>query len=272
MRFRPFHLLVYLAFLLLIIYVFAPYIWLLTASFSTGANLTVRIPRHPTLANFVHVFTGQTFRWVGNSLLISVSATVGSIIVATPGGYALSRGTFRGRPTLMYAIILMRVIPATLVIVPLYGMFLATHLLDTYFGLILVYIAVSVPLNLWIMKGAADSIPRELEEAAEIDGGSRLRILRSVIFPLMGPGVGAAAVMSFMGAWGDFLLPLILLSNAKKYPISVGLFTAFGINGVVNYSELATLCLVYIVPIIAIYFSVGQAFSRGFGSIGIAEK
>ena len=272
MSFKPFHVVVYLAFLILIVYVFAPYIWLFTASLSIGANLSVKIPGHPTFANFAHVFTGRTLRWVVNSLLISVLATVGSIVVATPGGYALSRGTFRGRPTLMYAIILMRVIPATLIIVPLYGMFLVTHLLNTYFGLILVYIAVSVPLNLWITKGAADAIPRELEEAAEIDGASRLRILSSIVFPLMRPGVGAAAVMSFMGAWSDFLLPLIVFSDDKKYPIAVGLFTAFGINGEVNYSQLATLCLIYIIPIVVIYFSVGRAFSRGFGSIGVAEK
>jgi multiple sugar transport system permease protein len=263
---------VYLLFILLLLYVFAPYLWLFTAAFSPAPNLEVEIPKNPTLMNFIRVFTGRTLRWILNSLIISFSVTLLSILATTPGGYALSRGTFKGKSTLMYGIILSRVIPGTLIVVPLYSMLFLFRLLDTHLGLIMVYVGGTIPLNLWIMKGAIDSIPRELEEAAEIDGASRMKILTYVIFPLIRPGLGAVSIMSFMAAWSGFLLPLILLNSDKKYPISVGLFTAFGIYGEVDYSLLATLCLVYMAPIIIIYLAVRSSFASGLASIGTIGK
>ena len=264
--------LVYTLFLLLLIYLFAPYIWLFTAAISQAANLEVKLPKAPTLKHFVSAFSGQTLRWIGNSLFISGAVTVLSILVTMPGGYALSRTTFRGKGTLMYGIILTRVIPTTLIIVPIYSLLFVFRLLDTHAGLILVYVAITTPLNLWIMKGAVDSIPIEVEGSAEIDGASRLRILTSIVFPLVRPGLGAIGVLSFMAAWGGFIMPLILLHSDKKYPISVGLYTAFGLYGEIDYSLLATMCLIYMAPIIVIYLTLARSFSKGLGSIGTVEK
>ena len=263
---------VYVAFLSLLVYVFAPYLWLIFASLSPKANLQLRLPDKVTLENFAEAFSGLTLRWIRNSFVLSLSVTLINVLVTTPGGYALSRGSFRGKSVLMYGIILTRIIPTTLIIVPLYGIMLGLRLLDTYTGLILVEAGVAVPFSLWIMKGAIDAVPLELEEAAEIDGASRLRILFSLILPLVAPGLGAVSVMSFVGAWGGFVMPLILLSTTSKYPISVGVFTAFGVQGEVDFANLATLCLSYMLPVIILYLTLGSYFQRGLGTLGSGDR
>ena len=263
---------VYLAFALLLIYVFAPYLWLIFTSLSTQANLQLRFPAQPTLDNLVEAFTGQTLRWTRNSLVIASSTTVLALAVSMTGGYALSRGTFRGKMTLMYGIILTRVIPSTLIIVPLFGMMLALGLLDSHIGLILVYVGITTPFNLWIMKGTIDAVPIELEEAAQLDGASRFKILGAVILPLILPGLGAVGVLSFDAAWGGFILPLVLLSSDDKYPVSVGLFSAYGLDEDVDFPRLATMCLVYMSPVIILYFTVGAYFRKGLASIGGSDR
>jgi len=263
---------VYLAFAVLLIYVFAPYLWLIFTSLSTQANLRLRLPAQPTFDNLRAAFTGQTLRWTRNSLLIAGSTTVLALAASVTGGYALSRGTFRGKATLMYAIILTRVIPSTLIIVPVFGMMLALGLLDTHFGLILVYVGITTPFNLWIMKGSIDAVPVELEEAAQLDGATRLKILRAVVLPLIVPGIGAVGVLSFDAAWGGFIMPLVLLSSTDRYPVSVGLFTAFGLDEDVDFPKLATMCLIYMLPVIVLYFTVGAYFRKGLASIGGGDR
>jgi multiple sugar transport system permease protein len=151
-------------------------------------------------------------------------------------------------------------------------MMLALRLLDTHIGLILVYVGMTAPFNLWIMKGAIDSVPLELEEAAQIDGASRLKILRTVVLPLIFPGLGTVGVLSFVAAWGGFILPLVLLSSGDKYPVSVGIFSAFGLDDEVDFAQLATMCIVYMLPVIILYLTVGNYFRKGLASIGAGDR
>lgn len=263
---------VYLAFAALLFYVFAPYLWLIFTALSTQANLRLRFPAQPTLANIIEAFTGQTLRWTRNSFVIASTTTLLALAASVTGGYALSRGTFRGKATLMYGIILTRVIPSTLIIVPVFGMMLWLGLLDTHLGLVLVYVGITTPFNLWIMKGAIDAVPVELEEAAQLDGASRLKILGKVVLPLIVPGIGAVGVLSFDAAWGGFIMPLVLLSSTDKYPVSVGMFTAFGLDENVDFPKLATMCLIYMLPVIILYFTVGAYFRKGLASIGAGDR
>ena len=263
---------VYISFLVLFVYLFSPYLWLITAPFLDDAYIDVRIPFSPTLKHFKSALTGETFYWIINSLYISVITTIISIIVAIPGGYVLSRSKFRGKATVMYAIILTRIIPITLLIVPIYSMMLILKLMDTHSSLILIFVGIVTPLNLWIMKGTIDSIPIELEEAAEIEGATKISMIYHIIIPLIKPGLGAISVLSFSAAWADFLLPLILLNSEENYTISIGIFTAFGFFEEINYSMLATMCIIYMLPILIVYFMLSSSFSEGFGSIGTTEK
>lgn len=263
-KYKP---IVYFLFLLLTIYVFAPYIWLITASISKSANLSTEIPSQPTLQHYARMFKGETLLWIGNSLLISTATTLLSVLVASLGSYTLSRVEFKGKSSLMYGILIARVLPLTMLVVPLYTLALVFNLVDSYIGLVLIYIGITIPLNLWILKGNIGSIPLELEEAAEISGATKLKVLFRVVLPLIKPGLAAAGVMSFMVAWRGFLLPLILINSSSKYPLSVGLFTSFGQRGVIDYPLLAAFCVVYMVPVIIGYLILRPYFSKGIGSL-----
>ena len=127
----------------------------------------------------------------------------------------------------MSAILMTRIVPASATIAPLYVIVQRLGLVDTYQGMILVLAAQQLPLALWLMKGFFDTVPAELEEAAWVDGAGRLGSAVRIVLPLAAPGVGAAALFAFIEAWGDFLTPLILLSNPDKQPIALGLFRAY---------------------------------------------
>jgi multiple sugar transport system permease protein len=247
---------VYLVIGLLAVFCVIPFAWVLLTSVDSGADLYLRVPSL-TADNFVRFFTDPTTpRLLFNSLLISGGATVLALVLAMFGGYALSRFSFFGRRTLMFTILLVRVVPPTATIVPLYIMMIQLHLNDSFAGLILVEAAYQLPLALWLMKGFFDSIPRELEEAAWIDGCSRLGGAIRVVFPLSRPGLGASALFTFISVWGDFLTPLVLLQSADKYPISIGMFRAFSAHNQIDWGLLTTTAVLYMVPTVVLYLFV----------------
>lgn len=141
-------------------------------------------------------------------------------------GDALSRFDFPGRRGLMLGILLIRVIPPTAPIAPLDVTATDLHLLDTYHGMILILAALEAPLVIWNMKGFFDTVPIEIQGAACVDGASRLQATFGIVLPLAGPGVAAAGLIGFIGAWNQFLIPLVLISHQDKVPISIGLFRA----------------------------------------------
>lgn len=244
---------VYLVISLLSAFCVVPFAWVLLSSVDKNAGLYVRVPRL-TLDNFLRFFQDATTpRLLFNSLLISVGATALAVVLAMFGGYALSRFSFFGRRTLMFTILLVRVVPTTATIVPLYIMMIRLHLNNSYTGLILVEAAYQLPLVLWLMKGFFDSIPVELEEASWMDGCSRLVGAMRVVFPLARPGLGAGALFAFINVWGDFLTPLVLLQSPEKYPISIGMFRAFSAHNQVDWGLLAATAVLYMVPTVVLY-------------------
>ncbi len=260
---------IYFIFGVTLVIILAPYTWIIFASIHPAANLSVQIPKEPTFKSFEALFTGEVFQWIKNSLFISLTTVVLAVSTSGFAGYALSRMAFKGKGTLMYGILLSRIIPNTLLVVPLFSMMLMMNLMDTHSGLVLVFVGLATPLNLWIMKGSIDNIPMEIEEAAMIEGASKLKRFFSIIFPLMRPGLATVSMMSFMSSWSQFLMPLILISSKSKYPISVGLFSAFGTDpGEIDYSLLAAICFIYLIPLIVFYFSVKPSMDKGLGSMG----
>ncbi len=244
---------VYLVIGLLSIFCVVPFAWVLLSSVDRNASLYLQLPR-PTVHNFVRFFTDPTTpRLLFNSLLISGGATILTLVLAMFGGYALSRFNFFGRRTLMFAILLVRVVPTTATIVPLYIMMIRLHLNNSYIGLILVEAAYQLPLVLWLMKGFFDSIPVELEEASWMDGCSRLSGAVRIVFPLSRPGLGASALFTFINVWGDFLTPLVLLQSEDKYPISIGMFRAFSAHNQVDWGLLTATAVLYMVPTVVLY-------------------
>ena len=244
---------VYLVIALLSLFCVIPFVWVLLTSVDEAADLYLRFPAF-TVDNFVRFFRDPTTpRLLFNSLLIAGGATALALVLAMFGGYALSRFRFPGRRTLMFTILLVRVVPTTATIVPLYLIMIRLHLNNSYTGLILVEAAYQLPLVLWLMKGFFDSIPIDLEEAAWIDGCSRLTAAVRVVFPLSRPGLGASALFTFINVWGDFLTPLVLLQSPAKYPISIGMFRAFSAHNQIDWGLLAATAVLYMVPTVVLY-------------------
>jgi multiple sugar transport system permease protein len=247
---------VYLVVTVLAVFCVIPFAWVLFTSIDADAGLYLKTP-NPTVGNFVRFFTEEgTPRLLVNSMVIAIGATVLTLVLAVFGAYALSRFHFFGRRTLMFSILLIRVVPPTATIVPLYMIMITLGLNNSYTGLILVEAAYQLPLALWLIKGFIDSIPVELEEASWIDGCSRIRGAMRIVFPLTRPGVGACALFTFINVWGDFLTPLVLLQSPEKYPISIGMFRAFSGRNQVDWGLLTSTAVLYMVPTVILYLIV----------------
>jgi multiple sugar transport system permease protein len=244
----------YLLLSALSLFALIPFSWLLLAAFDGDASISVEVPETWTIGNFTNLFANEDgVRLMLNSLIYAGGATIILVVVTTLAGYALSRYDFRGRRVLMLGILLTRVIPPTATIAPLYVIATDLGFLNTYHGVVLILAAIEAPLALWIMKGFFDTVPMEIEEAAWVDGANRLQAAFRVVLPLAGPGVGAGALIAFIGAWNEFLIPLVLISDQDKIPISIGLFRAWVSYTQVDWGFLAALAIIYVIPAVVFY-------------------
>lgn len=250
----------YLVLVGMALFVVVPFGWLVLAAVDADATIFFKVPETWTLGNFRNLFVDQDgFRLILNSIIYAGGATILLIVVTTMAGYVLSRFSFPGRRPLMLGILLIRVIPPTATIAPLYVIATDLGLLNTYRGLILILAALEAPLVLWIMKGFFDTVPIEIEEAAWVDGASRLGAMFRIVLPLAGPGVAAAGLIGFIGAWNQFLVPLVLISDQDKIPVSIGLFRAWVSYTRVDWGFLAALAIVYVIPAIVFYVVARRA-------------
>ncbi|CAL9356526.1 carbohydrate ABC transporter permease [Streptomyces sp. enrichment culture] len=260
----------YLLMVLLALFCVAPFAWVVLTAVDADGGPSVTVPTL-TLDNFVSFFTdGGTPRLLLNSIIVSFSATALNLACGVFGAYGLSRYKFRGRTAFMFAILLIRVIPPPATIVALYLLMVKMHLDDGYVGLILVEAAAALPITLWLLKGTIDAVPFELEEAAWLDGNTRFGAIRRVVLPLVGPGLGAAAMLTFMAVWGDFLTPLVLLQSPDLYPLSIGLFRSFTAFNQVDWGVLAASAVVYMAPPAVLYLFLRRHLMRS--SLGGALK
>ena len=256
------HFVVYLVLAVMALFCVVPFVWVLLGSVDAHASVYLRTPNW-TLHNFVEFFSASgTPQLLVNSIIIAGGGTVLCIFLAMFSGYAFSRFRFPGRRTILFGILLIRVIPPTATIAPLYVLVLDMHLNNSYFGIILVEAAFNLPLALWLLKGFFDSIPVSLEEAAAVDGASRWSAATRVVFPLALPGLGAAALFTFISIWGDFLTPLVLLQSPNMFPISIGLFQAYVGFNEVKWGLLTATAVIYMIPTVLMYLLVRRYLLR----------
>ena len=266
-----------------------PFVWLILASFDGNASLFLQWPSAWTLNNYIGIFVREGgARWFFNSFLVVGTATIIVLVFAGLGGYALSRTKVWWKRPFLYAIILVRVVPPPALIVPLYKILLTGNeaigsivrsflnpeavrpvmlvvgLINGYFGLILVFAAMQLPLALWIMKTYFDTIPHDYEEAALVDGANLFQRIRLVIAPLALPGLGAAGLFAFISAWGDFLMPLILLSSSELQMLPLGLFRAFLRVQQIDYGFLSALAVLYMLPAVMAFGFARRYFVQTF--------
>lgn len=220
--------------LLLMVFAVFPVIWIISASFNPADTLATQtlIPRNAGLGNYRELLSSPVFpytRWLWNSVKISSITTVLSLSITTLAAYAFSRFRFSGRVNLLKAILLIQVFPTLLAIVAVFlmvsqfGDVIAWLGLDTHAGLILIYLGGAMGVNIWLMKGFFDTIPREIDESAMVDGASHWQIFTQLLLPLMRPILVVIAILSFIGTYGDFILARVLLKSTEQYTVMVGL-------------------------------------------------
>ncbi len=224
------------------------------------------VPRLFAWQNYVDVFVRIPMaRHLVNSMIIATGTTVLNIALATPAAYAMARIRFRGRGVFGLGILVMQMFSPVIVLIPLFKVMKALHLLDTYSGLILVNTAVTLPFSIWILAGFFRHIPEELEDAAMIDGLSRTGMLFRIALPLTGPGLATTAIFAFVTAWNEFIFALVLVSRREMQPITMALY-AWEKNNVVEWNLLMATAVVATVPTVLLFLLVRKRLTSGLMS------
>lgn len=210
-----------------------PFIWVVLTSVKTDAEIfsdTLRIiPQSVSLDNYSVLFQDTNFgTYIRNSIITCVSATFVSVIIALVAAYGFSRYRFRGRNLLLLSVIATQLFPFVILISPIYGIFFRIGLVNSYVGLIISYVAITIPFSIFLLIGYFDTIPRDLDEAAVIDGASPVAVLFRIILPVAWPGVVVVTIYGFVQAWDEFLFALVLMTQEDRKTVPVGLASFFG--------------------------------------------
>jgi ABC-type maltose transport system permease subunit len=211
-----------------------PVLWIISASFNPTGSLVGQplIPQNPTLANYERLFNNPVNpypRWYVNSLFVATTVTIFATAITTLAAYAFSRFNFRSRRPLLQAILLIQVFPnflnmvAIFLILQQFGRYIPALGLNTYGGLFLVYLGGTLGANTWLTKGYFDSIPRDLDEAATVDGASGWQVFWVVLLPLVRPILVVVALLTFIGTYSEYVLARVLLTDKYMYTLAVGL-------------------------------------------------
>ena len=248
----------YLIAIVIAAFFLVPLLWLLSLALRTRQEVFLGasrfIPKRPTFANFEQILSDPAFiNYLWNGLKLSALGGIGCLIVAAPAAYAFSRFHFQSRSSLMMSILAFQMVSPLVILVPLYRYMATLGLLDGHFGVTMIYIAVSLPMAVWLLKSSIDGIPKSLEEAAQIDGCSRFGIFWRITLPLVAPGLASAFILIMILNWSQFLVPFLLLTTDSKLPISVAIFTFAGTSNASSTQVLAAACLVAVVPAIVAF-------------------
>ena len=225
------------------------------------------LPKPFTLDNFIEVFVGQ-YRFGQaylNSIVIAVSTALLSVIFGFTGAYGLSRFRFRGRSPLLFVTLATQMFSPVVLIVSIYQIVQGLGMLNRLSTVVLAQSALAVPIALWLLHGYLEGIPEDLEEAAMIDGCSRLSSLRYIILPLAGPGIAMAGIYAFIHAWNQLLFPLALLNDSSLFPIPLAL-TRFAGQNVVYWNLMMAAGVLATVPVALLFSAVQGVFVRGITS------
>ena len=250
--------------LILIIFSVFPILWVLSASFNPTGSLATQqlIPPNPGFSNYQKLLNSEQFpfwRWIGNSIKIASITSILSLSITTIAAYAFSRFRFKGRQTMLKAILLIQVFPSLLALVATFltlsqfGDIIPALGLNNHTSLILVYLGGAMGINIWLMKGFLDTIPRDIDESAMVDGATNWQIFTTLIFPLLRPILVVIGILNFITTYGEFVLARVLLKSTEQFTLMVGLqvFTIAQFSQ--RWGEFAAGALIGALPIMIIY-------------------
>lgn len=246
---------------LFLIFVVFPLYWIFVTSVKPEAEITAKVisywPRAFTFDNFVNAWKNAGFSvYFKNSLVVSGIGIVLIVGVSILTGYALARFRFKGRPAVMLILLCTQFIPGAMLLTPMFILFKQFNMLNSLLALALVNTTFQIPFNSILMSGFIEGIDYGIEEAAQIDGCSRMGALIRVVFPLLKPGIVTVAAYSFIACWNEFLFSYMFISKQSRYTLSVGLKSLMG-EYAVNYGQLAAGAVLAVIPV-AILFTIMQ--------------
>ncbi|HVA90316.1 MAG TPA: carbohydrate ABC transporter permease, partial [Chloroflexota bacterium] len=228
------------------------------------ASFAVQWP-HFTAANFTSIFTANVVqRPLVNSLELALGTTVLAVVTGVAAAYALSRHRSWFTRGYLFIVLFATGLPVQLLMIPAYTLFIQLNLLDSIPATILFLTATSLPFAIWLLKNFIDQIPIELDEASQVDGAGAPARLRLIILPLAAPGIAVAAMFTFLNAWGQFVIPYILLQSPDKLPASVTIYGFLSAQGRVQYGALAAFTLVFSLPVLLLYGILARFLSGAF--------
>lgn len=254
-----------------------PGLWIVLNSFRPTVEIMAKPPVWApsfTLEHYRAMFGGSgeggvpVFSYFRNSLIISVTSTLVAILIGMSGGYAFARYRFRGKSGYFVGLMLFRAVPGVALSLPLFIVFAKVGIIDTHFGLILVYVAMNVPFTIWLTDGFFRQIPKELHEAAEMDGCTRWQAFWRVEFPVARSGVASAAIFAFLTSWNEFALASQLTRSVGSKTMPVGLLD-FTAEFTINWGGMCALAVLMIIPALILTFIVQKHLIAGltFGGV-----
>ena len=264
----------YVLLAIFVVFLAFPLVWMLSMSLKgpqelVALNLSL-IPANPTLDNFVAALTEQDLVQAAiNSALVSTATAILTVIVALPAAYTLVRFPGKLQRVALGWILVSQVFPTILIVIPLFLILKQLGLLNNLTGLTLVYLVWSMPFVLYMLQSFIRAIPIELEEAAAVDGAGRIGVVRSIVFPLLAPGIVVVLLFAFIAAWNEFFFALVVLQSPDLTTIPVRLARFVGSEGVVRLGPLAAASLLATVPSLIVFIALQRRITSGLLAGGV---
>ena len=263
--------LIYLVLLVMFVVILYPLVWALAISMNTttslyGASLS---PENWSLDNYVWLFTSprsQYLTWYKNTLFIATICSILSTFFVAITAYAFSRYRFKGRKYGLYAFLLLQMFPVLMAMVAIYILLNTIGLIDTLWGLIIVYVGGSIPMNAFLVKGYFDTIPKSLDESAKMDGAGHFRIFFQILLPLAKPILAVVALFNFMAPFMDFILPRIILRSPQNFTLALGLYNFVNSQFSNNFTRFAAGAILIALPIAAVYLYLQKYLITGLSA------
>ncbi|WP_059105583.1 sugar ABC transporter permease [Shouchella shacheensis] len=259
----------FLAFMFVIIAY--PLLWTIGLSLNPGTSLygANMIPDNWSLTHYIWLFTdprSDYLLWYQNTLVVAFSTSFFSTLMVALTAYAFSRYRFVGRRYGLYTFLILQLFPVIMAMVALYILLNTVGLLDSLLGLIIIYVGTSIPMNAFLVKGYFDTIPKELDESAKLDGAGHFRIFITIMLPLAKPILAVVALFNFMSPFMDFILPRIILRSPENFTLALGLFNFVNDQFANNFTRFAAGAILIAVPIAAVFLYLQRYLISGLTS------
>jgi multiple sugar transport system permease protein/trehalose/maltose transport system permease protein len=260
---------------LIVIWSLGPFLWQISTSFQLDRALVSPtpslLPAPPTFDHYLNIFVAKSFQlYIVNSLIVAGTTTLLCLVLGSLAAFALARLKVRARFGMLGAILSVSMFPQIAIVGPLYLIADSLNLLDTYVVLVLIYLALGLPLVIWVLFGYFDTVPREIDDAAKIDGAGPLRLLASIILPMSLPGLVTTGLLAFIAAWNEFMFALSFTSNIGHQTIPVGIAN-FSNLYYVPWGDIAAASIVVTVPLVGLVLLFQRHIVEGLTQGAVKE-